>query len=264
MAEQWFDTHVHLDWYKPEQLPQIISDANKAGVTRVLAVGRSVISSAATVWIAQQLRPVYAGVAIHPLWPDQLDDEAYARIKALTKDSNVIAIGETGIGVGSGREPVTTVQVTPEVREAQRQKLARHIRLAREVGLPLVMHNDRASGGDIAEIFQREKGSEVGGVMHSTMVGLEDVKKLLGLGIYISIGRQINRPGFEYLEEVAKAVPEDRLIIETDSAGGMPDGTQNPDKLMDVAQKVATLRGISMDHLRQITVRNSNKLFNLP
>ncbi len=264
MADQkWFDTHVHLDWYRPEQLPAVLDQAEKAGVARVLAVGRSVISSAATVWISHQFRNVYAAVAIHPLWPDSLDDAAYTQLKALTRDSNVIAIGEAGIGVGSGRDPVTTIAVTPEVREAQRQKLARHIRLAREVGLPLIMHNDRASGADIAQIYQREKGSEVGGVLHSTMLDVKDAKRLWEMGVYVSIGRQITRPGFEFLEEVVRQVPETQLIIETDTAGPGPDNTGNPSNLMEVATKVAAARGISMARLRQITVRNTERLFKL-
>lgn len=253
----WFDSHVHLDFWRIEEVPGVIEDANKAGVEKILTVGRGVISSAANVWIAKRFGSVLAGVAIHPLWPDALDGDAYEQLKTLSRDDKVIAIGETGIGIGRA----------PEARDAQRRKFARHIRLAKETGLPVVIHNDRASGPDIIEVFEREKGMEVGGVMHSTMIDIASAKPLWEMGVYISIGRQINNPDFQYLEEVVRSVPEDKLIIETDSAGGgtLPHhrSDNTPAKLLDVAATLARLRNTTTDHIQEVTVRNINTLFHL-
>lgn len=258
----WFDSHVHLDWYKPEQLPALMDAAEKAGVGKIVSVGRSVVSSAAAVWIAQRFDPVRAAVAIHPLWPDALDADAYKQMRTLIRDKNVVAIGETGIGIGSFT-PVKTSQMPEAERKLQRDKFARHIRLARETGLPVIIHNDRASGEEIAKVFEKEKGPEVGGVTHGTMMEVKDCKRLWEMGVYISIAGQINQEGFEFLHEVARQVPEDQLMIETDSAGGGPDGTRGPHKLLDVAKTVAADRKISMERLRQITVLNTNRLYHL-
>jgi len=250
----WFDSHTHLDFWRIEQVPGVLNDARAAGIEKVLTVGRTVISSSANVWIANRAETngmVVAGVGIHPNWPEPLDDAAYKHLKELTKDDKVVAIAETGIGWGRA----------PETRDDQRIKLARHIQRAREVGLPVVMHSDRQAGPDIAEIYEQEKGAEVGGVMHSTMVDVDAARRIWEMGVFISIGFQINKEDYEYLEEVAREVPEDLLIIETDSAGGLGGGT--PDKLIDVAEKVASVRGISMDHLREVNTRNINKLLHL-
>ena len=264
MAEKkWFDSHVHLDWFKIEEVPRVLQDADKVDVDSIVTVGRSVISSAANVWIAQRFRPIYAGIAIHPLWSDPLDDEAYMELKSLARDSNVVCIGETGIGVGSGGQPLTEIQVSPENRKEQREKFARHIRLARETGLPLSIHNDRASGADIAEVYEKEKGMEAGGMLHSNMMDLQDTRRLWEMGIYVSIGPHINREPFAFLEEVVREVPEELLIIETDTAGPGPNGDNGPHKLLEIAPKVAALRNISMDQLRDITVRNTKKLFHM-
>ncbi len=253
----WFDTHVHLDFWRVEEVPGVIRDAQKVGVEKILTVGRGVISSGANVWIAHRFENVLAAVAIHPLWPDPLDADAYDQLKALARDDKVVAIGEAGIGVGR----------SPETRDQQRRKFAGLIRLGRETGLPVVIHNDRESGPDIREIFEREKGMEVGGVMHSTMVDINSARPLWQMGVYISIGRQINNPDFKYLEEVVQQVPEDKLIIETDAAGGgtLPHHRNDatPSKLIDVATTVAKLRNTSLDHIREVTVRNSNNLLHL-
>ena len=253
----WFDSHVHLDYWRVEEVPGVIRDAQQAGVEKILTVGRSVISSGANVWIAQQFDNVLAGVAIHPIWNDPMDAESYDQLKALTRDDKVVAIGETGIGVGR----------SPETRDQQRRKFARCIRLGRETGLPIIIHNDRESGADIIEIFEREKGMEVGGVMHSTMIDINSARPLWQMGLFISIGRQVNNPDFKYLDEVVRLVPDDNLIIETDSAGG---GNQphhrndaTPAKLLDVAATVAKLRNTSMDHIKEVSVRNINKLLHL-
>ncbi len=253
----WFDSHVHLDFWRVEEVPGVIRDAQEAGVEKILTVGRGVISSGANVWIAQRFDNVLAGVAIHPLWPDPMDDAAYNELKSLTRNDKVVAIGETGIGVGR----------SPETRDQQRQKFARCINLGKETGLPVVIHNDRESGADIIDVFEKEKGMEVGGVMHSTMIDIDSARPLWQMGVYISIGRQINNPDFKYLEEVVQQVPDDNLIIETDSAGGgiLPhhrtDAT--PAKLLEVAATVAKLRNTSVDHIQDVTVRNINKLLHL-
>ncbi len=248
----WFDPHVHLDYWRIEDVPGVIRDAEHADVDKIVTVGRSVVSSAFNVWIAHQFETVLAGVAIHPLWPDALDDQSYRDLKALTRDTKVVAIGETGIGVG----------MRPETRNEQRDKFAKHIRLARERGLPLIIHNDRGSGADIAEIYQKEKGHEVGGVMHTTMVDLNDAKRMWEMGVYISIGyHPFQREGFEYLEEVIRQVPENLLMIETDSAGGL--GNAFPHKLPEVAAKVAAIRGTTSDHIKDVSNRNIKALLRL-
>ncbi|MEK7777744.1 MAG: TatD family hydrolase [Chloroflexota bacterium] len=248
----WIDSHVHLDYWRIEDVPGVIRTAQQAGVGKILTVGRSVTSSAFNVWIAHRFDSVVAGVAIHPLWPDPLDNAAYQRLKALTKNKKVVAIGETGIGIG----------MRPETRDQQREKFARHIRLGREVGLPIVIHNDRGSGADIIEIFEKENGMEVGGVMHSTMVDINSARPLWEMGVYISFGyHPFQRDGFEYLEDVIQQVPDDKLIIETDSAGGL--GGATPEKVAEVAKKVAAIRKTTPAHIRQVSVRNINKLFRL-
>ena len=247
----WFDSHTHFDYWRIEDVPGVVRAAEEAGVSRMLTVGRSVISSEAQVFIAHHFDSVVAGVGIHPGWNDPLDDQAYKTLKGLTSDEKVVAIAETGIGVGR----------SPETRDQQREKLARHIRLGRETGLPVIMHSDQPSGPDIAEIYEKENAMEIGGVMHGIMVDLEWARRIWEMGCYISIGFHITREGYEYLEDVARECPEDQLIIETDSAGGLGGGT--PAMLIPVAEKVAALRGISMDKLQEITVRNTNNLLKL-
>lgn len=252
------DTHAHLDssQYDSDRAA-VIERAQQGGISQILTVGCDLPSSQASVALATEHDGIYASVGIHPHDALQGSDEGIATLRALAKSSpKVVAIGEIGLDFYRDRSP----------RDVQRQTFRRQIRLAREVGLPLIIH-DRDAHDEVETILQEEGAREIGGVLHCFSGDLAMAKRCLDMGFYLSFPGTITYPANSAAREIVKIVPDDRLLIETDCPYLSPvpqRGKRNePAFVRYTAATIATLRGISVDDVARLVRRNSYDLFQI-
>jgi TatD DNase family protein len=196
--------------------------------------------------------PVTAGV--HPHEARLADEQVYDQIRGLAGEGRIVAIGEIGLDFHYDHSP----------RPAQREALRRQIRLAREVGLPVVVHT-READEETAAILEEEGASEVGGVIHCFTGGKDLARRALALGFCISFSGIVAFPRSEIIQEVAREVPDDRLLVETDAPFLAPPphrGKRNePAFVVEVARRVAALRGVEPEAVGDLARRNYERLF---
>ena len=190
---------------------------------------------------------VSAGV--HPHEARLADDKTYDELRGLAREGRIVAIGEIGLDFHYDHSP----------REVQREVFRRQVRLAREVGRPVIVHT-READAETAAILEEEGARETGGVIHCFTGGQELAQRALALGFYISFSGIVAFPRSEGIQEVARTVPEDRLLIETDAPFLAPPphrGKRNePAFVVEVARRVAALRGVSPEEIGRLSVAN--------
>jgi TatD DNase family protein len=250
------DSHCHIDM--PEfdaDREEVVARARAAGLVEMLVVGgvdesgghHRALEVAASFGL-----PATAGV--HPHEARIADERVYGELRGLAREGRIVAIGEIGLDFHYDHSP----------RAAQREAFRRQVRLAREVGVPIVVHT-READGETAEILEQEGASETGGVIHCFTGGLELARRAIGLGFLISFSGIVAFPKADVIQQVAGEVPEDRLLIETDAPYLAPPphrGKRNePAFVVDVARKVAALRGTSREAVADLARRNYARLF---
>lgn len=252
---QLIDSHAHLtDERLAGEAAEVVERARAAGVAAVVTVGTTVDDSRAAVGLAAVLPGVYATVGIHPHHADTADTEALEAIEQLAREPGVVAIGETGLDYHYDNAP----------RPAQRDAFARHLELGRRLGLPVVVHA-RSADADVCALL-REAGQGTAGVLHCFSSGREVMETALALGWYVSFAGMITFARYADAE-LLRAVPLDRLLLETDSPYLAPvphRGRRNePAYVALVARRAAELRGEEPDVLAAATVRNARRLYRL-
>lgn len=252
------DTHAHLDHSQYDgDRAAVIERARHSGISQILTVGCDLASSQASIVLATEHADIYASVGIHPHDALQGTEEGIATLRTQAKSSaKVVAIGEIGLDFYRDRSP----------RDVQRNSFRRQICLAREVGLPLIIH-DRDAHDEVLTILQEEGAREVGGVLHCFSGDLAMAKKCLDLGFYLSFPGTITYPANSAAREIVKIIPDDRLLIETDCPYLSPvpqRGKRNePSFVRYTAAAIATIRDISEEDLARLVRRNSYDLFHL-
>ena len=252
------DTHAHLDDPRlRDQIDAVLGRALAAGVVQVVAIGTTAVDSAAVCRMAATRPGVFAAVGIHP---NELADEQpgdWDKVVALARRPRVVAIGETGLDRYRDRTPF----------DLQRAGFARHLQLARELDLALVIHC-RESAVDILDELARF-GGPIRGVLHSFTGDLTQADTFLDFGLHLSFAGMItfaNR-SLDALREVAARVPIDRLLVETDSPYLAPHphrGTTNePARVAHTAARLAELRSLPLDEFAEATTANARRLFGL-
>ncbi|AWB42802.1 hydrolase TatD [Paenibacillus sp. CAA11] len=252
-----FDTHTHLDAPQfDEDREETIARAVEAGVTRMVNVGFNRETIPSTMKLAETYDFIYAAVGWHPQDAITMLDEDLDWIAELCKHDKVVAIGEIGLDYYWDTSP----------KEVQHQVFRRQIGLARELGMPIVIH-DRDAHEDIVKILREEKASEVGGIMHSFSGSWETAKLCMNMGFHISFGGPITFKNAKQPKEVLKQVPLDRLLIETDSPYLTPHpfrGKRNESAHVRlVAEMAAELKGMSLEEIAQITTQNALERFDI-
>ncbi len=245
------DSHCHLnDPAFDADLPAVLARARDAGVTRMLVVGHDPASSRRAVQLAQEHDELLAAVGIAPHSAHQYDPQALEEIRALAAHPRVVALGEAGLEYHHG----------PDLQR-QQELFAAHIRLAEDVGLPLVIHS-RDADEDLWEIIRREGLSR--GVLHCFTGGGELMHRAAERGFYVSISGIATFARAEAVRAAARDCPAERLLIETDAPYLAPvphRGKRNePAYLRHTLQVVAALRGVSADALAAVTRANALRL----
>ncbi len=249
----WMDTHVHLDdaAFDPDR-DAVIARAAAAGVAAMICAGTSVEGSRRAVSLAERHPQVFAAVGVHPQRAASLTGAAVHELEALVRHPRVVAIGETGLDFARGRADAA----------AQHRAFAAHARLAREAGLPLVVHNREASE-DVERILDNEGVCAV--VMHC-FTGSPDLAVRWALaGWMISVAGPLTFPKSEALREAARRVPLDRLLVETDAPYLSPVPMRGrrcePSFVVHTARALAGLRQMSDEALASALADNTARAF---
>jgi TatD DNase family protein len=258
MNLSFIDTHAHIDGR--DFLPDFgatLERARDAGLSRIITVGADLESSRAAVELAGRYDHIYCAVGIHPHDAVRVTDRCYDVVRDLAVGNRkVVAIGEIGLDFYRDRSP----------RGDQEKVFRRFIRLARELSLPVIVH-DRDAHERIMAILREEKAAEVGGVLHCFSGDLRMARECEELGFFISIPGTVTYPNNEQLREVVRGVKIERLLLETDCPYLSPvphRGKRNePSYLRITAEKVAELKGLTLEDVGRITSLNAGRLFGL-
>lgn len=251
------DTHVHLnaDQYD-EDLQEVIDRARGNGIDRMIVVGFDEKTIKRTMKLIEEYDFVYGVIGWHPVDAIDFTDEYYEWIKELSKHPKIVAIGEMGLDYHWDKSP----------EDIQKEVFKRQIQLAKEVKLPIVIHNREATH-DVIEILKSENAQEVGGVMHSFSGSPETCDEILKLNFVISLGGPVTFKNAKQPKEVAMHVPLDKLLVETDAPYLTPHpyrGKRNePMHVRLVAEEIAKLRDISLEEVARQTTANAEGLFKI-
>ena len=235
------DTHAHLDLLE-EDVGEALKRARKAGVTTVVTIGIDLDSSRRAVEYAHRFPGVYAVVGMHPHDASSLDGAALRELKRLAGDERVVGIGETGLDFYRDRSP----------RDDQKRAFRALLELAREMDLPVVVH-DREAHDDTMSILEEYAPFDGRLVMHCFSGDLEMAHAVLDLGGFVSIAGPVTFKNAERLQAIVRELPVEKMLVETDCPFLTPHpfrGKPNsPEKLRLVAEKVAELKGIDVEEL---------------
>ncbi|TEA77614.1 TatD family hydrolase [Allopusillimonas ginsengisoli] len=249
------DSHCHLNFPElADNLPDILERMKQNDVRYALVVSVNLPAWQGLMDMVAPHDNLFASVGVHPDYQDTTEPTVEQLI-ALSQSPKVVALGETGLDYFRLVEPLSW----------QRDRFRTHIRASRETGLPLIIHT-RAASEDTLRIMKEEGAAQYGGVMHCFTESWEVAQAAMEMNFYISLSGIVTFKNAKDLQEVARKVPLDRLLIETDSPYLAPvphRGKMNdPSKVMHVAEKIAELRGISVAEVAQATTDNFFNLFN--
>jgi TatD DNase family protein len=249
-----FDTHAHLHF--PEfdaDRAEMMARARQAGVTRMLTIGTEVPTSRAAIALAQAEPDVWASVGVHPHDAADADEGVLAEIERLAEAARVVAIGEIGLDFFRNLSP----------RDVQERVFRHLIGLARRVRKPVVVHC-RDAHAEVIGILGEERVDEVGGIMHCFSGDVAVARRCLDLGLLVSLAGPVTYPNARGLPEVARFVPADRLVVETDCPFLPPQGYRGkrnePAYLALTAARVAELRGEPLEDFARRGSDNARRL----
>lgn len=248
------DSHCHLDFpdYVNEQ-DRLLADMEKNGVGWALCASVTLERFPAMLAMVGACDKLFASVGVHPDHQEGRDPSVNDLL-SLAANPKVVAIGETGLDY---------YRLTGDL-EWQRERFRRHIRAAKECGKPLIIHT-RSSSEDTLKVLREEGVGSIGGVFHCFTESVEVAQQALDLGFYISISGIVTFKNAVAIKEVARAIPLDRLLVETDSPYLAPvphRGKRNePAYVRHVAEEIARLRGMEYSELVNATTRNFFALF---
>jgi TatD DNase family protein len=246
------DSHCHLDYAAPEERAEILARARRAGVETLLTISTKLSEFPGVRAIAESDADVWCSVGIHPHEAASEADPGIAGLVSLTKHEKVVGIGETGLDFYYEHSP----------RPRQEALFRTHCAAAREAGLPLIVHT-RDADPETAAILAQEKPPA--GVIHCFSTGRQLAEKALELGFYISLSGILTFKTAEGLRAIARDLPLERLLVETDAPYLAPvpmRGKRNePAFIVHTAALLADLKGVSVDELAQATSENFFRLF---
>ncbi|MHB8172179.1 MAG: TatD family hydrolase [Thermincolia bacterium] len=252
-----FDTHAHLDDTKyNHDRQEMLVRARAARVELIVNVGYDLPSSRRSVQLARENDFIYAAVGFHPHDAKEVDEAALQEIRSLAGEAKVVALGEMGLDYFRNLSP----------KEVQQRVFREQIALARELKLPIIVH-DRDAHGDIMSILKEEGAQEVGGILHCFSGSWEMARECIKLGFYISFAGPVTFNNAARLQEVAAKVPLEWMLIETDAPYLTPEphrGKRNESGYVShVVAKIAEIRGLTYEEVAGVTLANGKKVFGL-
>ncbi len=256
------DSHAHLDDARYDgDRDAVIARAREAGVEIFITIGCDLATSRSAVALAERYPFVYATVGVHPHEVKHIGDDWYEELRRLAQHSKVVGYGEIGLDYHYNYSP-------PKL---QRERFREQVGIAKDLGLPLSIHSREAQEDTIA-ILREEKAGTVGGVFHCFTGDAWLAKDALDLGFYLSFSGVLTFQNATMLRDIAKTVPMDRLLVETDCPYLTPAphrGKRNePSFVTLVAEKLAEVRAeseaLDVEQVGRITADNTRRLFKIP
>ncbi|NSW89742.1 MAG: TatD family hydrolase [Firmicutes bacterium] len=250
-----FDTHAHYDDERfDKDRYEVIEKVHQEGVSYIINASSDVKSVRVSVELAQKYPYVYAAIGIHPHNAEEVCSNIIPSLYEWAACDKVVAIGEIGLDY--------YYDFTP--REVQIRCFAEQISVAKELSLPIIVHN-RDSHEDILRIIKGENAKEVGGVFHCFSGSVEMAREVLNNNFYISVGGPVTFKNARRVLEVLKYVPDDRLLVETDCPYLTPEpyrGKRNDSGYLKyIVEKVAEIKGMTFEETAEITMGNARRLF---
>ena len=252
------DSHCHIDFPDlHEDLDGVLDRAKAAGVGYLLCVSVNLEDLKNIIEISHRYTQVFASAGVHPNHdPGVLDSPRYVTLRKAAADPVVVAVGETGLDYYRSEGEL----------KWQLDRFRKHIAVSRELSKPLIIHTRRANYDTIA-IMREEGASESCGVMHCFSEDWPTAKAALDMGFYVSISGIVTFKNADAVREVARNVPADRLLVETDAPYLAPvpyrGRTNEPAFVADTARFLAELRGVDFETLAEQTTDNFFELFPL-
>jgi TatD DNase family protein len=260
----WLDSHCHLTADRfDEDRSAVLHRAELAGVETLVAIGSGygVHGNAEAIALAEARKQVFATAGVHPHEASELDDEVRSALRGWLAHPKVVAVGECGLDYHYMNSP----------REAQLGAFGEQVALARELDLPVTLHvrsDDSAAYDDLLSIWLSEGGGELSGVLHCYTGDLDFARRGVDAGLYVSFSGIVTFKKSHALRDVAKALPLERLMVETDAPFLAPQGHRGrrnePAFLPRVGETLAELHDLPLDELARITSANARRLFRLP
>ena len=250
------DSHCHLDYYVEAEIEQVIARAREAGVGRMVTIGVRMSQAAKVKELAERFPDVWGTVGIHPHNAAEGPLPTPEEIAAEADHPRIIGIGESGLDYFYDKAP----------RDVQAENFRRHIRAARLAGLPLAIHA-RQADEDILAILreEREQGGWFDFLLHCFSSGRELAEKSVEMGGYVSFSGILTFPKSQDIRDVARDLPADRLLVETDSPYLAPVPFRGkrcePGMVAHTAKVLAEVRGMEIAALEDLTTANFTRLF---
>ncbi|MFB4367090.1 TatD family hydrolase [Bacillus subtilis] len=252
-----FDTHAHLNAEQYDtDLEEVIERAKAEKVERIVVVGfdRPTINRAME--MIEEYDFIYAAIGWHPVDAIDMTEEDLAWIKELSAHEKVVAIGEMGLDYHWDKSP----------KDIQKEVFRKQIALAKEVNLPIIIHN-RDATEDVVTILKEEGAEAVGGIMHCFTGSAEVARECMKMNFYLSFGGPVTFKNAKKPKEVVKEIPNDWLLIETDCPFLTPHpfrGKRNePSYVKYVAEQIAELKEMTFEEIASITTENAKRLFRI-
>jgi TatD DNase family protein len=250
------DSHCHLDYYTETERPAVLARAATAGVGEMVTIGTTMEQSRGLPALAGAAENVWCTIGVHPHHAAEAPIPSPEAIAAMTEHRKVIGVGESGLDYFYDRSP----------REMQQDNFRAHIRGARLAGLPLAIHA-RDADNDIANILQdeRDSGGDFMFLLHCFSSSRMLAERAIAMGGYVSFSGILTFPKSNELREIARDLPSDRLLVETDAPYLAPvpfRGKRNePAYVAHTAKVLADVRGMATEELAELTTGNFRRLF---
>jgi TatD DNase family protein len=252
------DSHAHLAWdsYAEDQ-KDVIARAFQSGVVQIVHAGVDLVSIPEMIKLSDDYEQIYLGVGLHPHEAKLWDSQAEEALRQAAAHPKVVAIGECGLDFYYNHSD----------RESQINAFRAQIRLARQLAKPLIIHT-RDAWPDTFAILEEEEAGKVGGVFHCFTGSPAQLPQIKKLDFYVSFSGIVTFNKAQDIQDAAKLVDENRMLVETDCPYLAPQpmrGKRNePAYVWMVASKLAELRNVSQEQIADVTVKNTRRLFQLP
>lgn len=251
------DTHAHYDDEQFDTDREELLDSMEAGgIGLIVNAGSTVESWDKIVRLTERYPFLYGAIGVHPDEAGSLDEEKFSRMSDLLDLDKIVAVGEIGLDYYWDKEK----------HDIQKKWFVRQLELAREVGLPVIIHS-RDAAKDTLDIIKGARGEEIGGVIHCFSYGVEMAREYLDMGFFIGIGGVLTFNNGRKLKEVAAYAPLEQIVLETDCPYLSPvpnRGKRNSSlNLPYVVETLAQIKGVTKEEIEIQTCRNARRLYRL-
>lgn len=252
-----FESHAHYDDEKFENDRDLLIQNLLSGkICTIINVSASIEGTKTSIALAEKYGQIYAAAGVHPSEIDELNEETFAWMRKQTGHEKVVAVGEIGLDYYWEKDP--------KVQERQREWFTRQMELARECGLPVIIHS-RDAAADTLKVMQQVHGEDIPGVVHCYSYSPQLAEEFVKMGYYIGVGGVVTFKNAKKLKETVRKIPLNKILLETDAPYMAPEphrGERNHSGYLTlVAEKIAEIKEISAEEVEETTKSNAERLF---